>query len=119
MCIEVRNKTPDLIQETDHEQLILAFSDFMKSDQSINKGNDRHQSLRLKPTLPQLPHDDADKVDDIKVNEENCGDAKKGLDEHEKERKEFAAKRVLGNHDGLSKKGSGGLFLEIKVLIWV
>ena len=82
MCIEVRNKHSDLIQETSHEQSVFLFSDFMTADQLIDKDNDRCQSMILKPTLPQPPHDDADKVDDIKVNEENVGDAEKGVHEH-------------------------------------
>ena len=52
MCVEVRNKHPDLIKETSHEQSVIEFSDFMTSDQLINEVNDRYQSMRLKPKLP-------------------------------------------------------------------
>jgi hypothetical protein len=104
MCVEIRNKYPDLVQAMSLEQAVLAFSDFMVSDQLINKENNRYQSLRIKPTLPQPPHDDADEVDDIKVNEDNYWDANKGVEEHEKERIQLETNRVLGTHDGLSKK---------------
>ena len=45
MCVEIRNKHTDLIQETSIEPSVLAFSAFMKSGQSMDKGN-AHQKER-------------------------------------------------------------------------
>ena len=39
MCVDVRNKHPELIQDTSIEQSVLAFSSFMRSGQSMDKDN--------------------------------------------------------------------------------
>ena len=39
MCLDVRYKHPELIQDTSIEQSVLAFSSFMKSGQSMDKDN--------------------------------------------------------------------------------
>ena len=59
MCLDVRNKHPELIQDMSIEQSVLAFSSFMMSGQSMDKDNVHRKERHKLSNKRVLGSDDA------------------------------------------------------------
>ena len=59
MYLDVRNKHPELIQDTSIEQSVLAFSSFKKSGQSMDKDNVHRKERNKLSNKRVLGSDDA------------------------------------------------------------
>ena len=59
MCVDIRNKHPQLIQDTSVEQSVLSFSSFMKSGQSMDKDNVHRKERNKLSNKRVLGSDDA------------------------------------------------------------
>ena len=58
-CVDVRNKHPELIQDTIIEQSVLAFSSFIQSGQSMDKDNVHRKERNKLSNKRVLGSDDA------------------------------------------------------------